>query len=171
MRFAFCERHQPFTLTVSLFGGGGFFAIEIGLDGVKKVEASLEFGASIALDLGVASGSACIMGGVYYQGGEKGFMLVGYFRAAGCLTVLGFISVSVELYIALGYASKNSGLDHEGHLWGEASVSVKVKIAFFSVSVKISITREFAGSDPKFIDCVSVPQWIEYCNAFADCPV
>ena len=25
-RFAFCERHQPFTLTVSLFGGGGFFA-------------------------------------------------------------------------------------------------------------------------------------------------
>lgn len=171
LRLAFCERHQPFTLTVSLFGGGGFFAIEIGLDGVKKVEASLEFGASIALNLGVASGSACIMGGVYYQGGEKGFMLVGYFRAAGCLTVLGFISVSVELYIALGYASKNSGLDHEGHLWGEASVSVKVKIAFFSVSVKISITREFAGSDPKFIDCVSVPQWIDYCNAFADCPV
>jgi hypothetical protein len=48
---------------------------------------------------------------------------------------------------------------------------VKVKIAFFSVSVSISIEREFAGSDPKFIDCVSASQWTEYCNAFADCPV
>jgi hypothetical protein len=170
MRFAFCERHQPFTLTVSLFGGGGFFAIEIGLDGVKSIEASLEFGASVALDLGVASGSATVMGGVYYRGGPTGFVLVGYFRAAGALTVLGFITVSVELYVGLGYASKGM-TPHGGHLWGEASVSVKVKIAFFSVSVSISIEREFAGSDPKFIDCVSPSQWIEYCNAFADCPV
>src|SRR5204862_159082 len=52
-RFAFCERQQPFILTVSLFGGGGFFAIKIGLDGVEDLEASLEFGASIALNLGV----------------------------------------------------------------------------------------------------------------------
>lgn len=170
MRFAFCERHQPFTLTVSLFGGGGFFAVEIGLDGVKKIEASLEFGASIALDLGVASGSACIMGGVYYQGNPGGFVVVGYFRAAGSLTVLGFITVSVELYIALGYASKGSGEKYAGRLWGQASVSVKVKIAFFSVSVSISIEREFAGSDPKFIETVSPTQWIEHCNAFADCP-
>ncbi len=169
MRFAFCERHQPFTLTVMLFGGGGFFAIEIGLDGVKAIEASLEFGASIALNLGVASGTACIMGGVYYRGGPTGFVLVGYFRAAGSLTVLGFITVSVELYVGLGYASKGV-TPHGGHLWGQASISVKVKIAFFSVSVSISIEREFAGSDPKFIESVSPSQWIEYCNAFADCP-
>jgi hypothetical protein len=170
MRFAFCERHQPFTLTVMLFGGGGFFAIEIGLDGVKAIEASLEFGASVALDLGVASGQACIMGGVYYRGSPEGFILVGYFRAAGSLTVLGFITVSVELYVGLGYASKGMK-PHGGHLWGQASISVKVKIAFFSVSVSIGIEREFAGSDPKFIDSISATEWIEYCNAFADCPV
>ena len=169
MRLAFCERHQPFILTVLLFGGGGFFAIEIGMSGVQWIEASLEFGASVALDLGVASGMACIMGGVYYGGGPKGFQLTAYFRAAGSLTVLGFISVSVELYVSLNYASK--GQVHGGHLWGQASVSVKVKIAFFSVSVSISIEREFAGSDPKFIDSVSSADWVDYCNSFADCPV
>jgi len=170
MRLAFCERHQPFTLTVMLFGGGGFFAIEIGMSGVKWMEASLEFGASVALDLGVASGMACIMGGVYYGGGPAGFQLTAYFRAAGALTVLGFITVSVELYVSLNYASKGMG-KYGGKLWGQASVSVKVKIAFFSVSVSISIERVFAGSDPKFIDSVSSADWIDYCNSFADCPV
>jgi hypothetical protein len=38
--FAFCERQQPFILTVSLFGGGGFFGIDIGIAGVKMVEAA-----------------------------------------------------------------------------------------------------------------------------------
>lgn len=171
LRLAFCERHQPFTLTVSLLGGGGFFAIDIGFKGVRSIEAALEFGASVALNLGVASGSATVMGGVYFKAGEKNaFELSAYIRAAGSLEVLGIITVSVELYVALSYASKTAP-EHAGQLWGQASVSVKIKIAFFSKSVSISIEREFAGSDPKFIETVSPADFIDYCAAFADCPV
>jgi len=171
LRLAFCERHQPFTLTVSLLGGGGFFAIDIGFTGVRSIEAALEFGASVALNLGVASGSATVMGGVYFKAGEKGaFDLSAYVRAAGSLEVLGIITVSVELYVALSYASKTSP-EHAGKLWGQASISVKIKIAFFSKSVSISIEREFAGSDPKFFETVSPAIWSEYCATFADCPV
>ena len=108
MRLAFCERHQPFTLTVSLFGGGGFFAIEINLERVQLIEAALEFGAAVALNLGVASGSACVMGGVYYQMSGGALAFSAYFRAAGSLSVLGIITVSVELYIALNYSTKGS---------------------------------------------------------------
>jgi hypothetical protein len=169
LRLAFCERHQPFTLTVSLFGGGGFFAMEINLERVQLVEAALEFGAAIALNLGVASGSACVMGGVYYQTSGGAFAFSAYFRAAGALSVLGIITVSVELYIALNYSSK--GIEpHPGHLWGEASVTVKVKIAFFSKSVSIAIERVFAGSDPTFQDTLALSDWSEYCAAFADYP-
>lgn len=171
LRLAFCERHQPFTLTVSLLGGGGFFAIDIGFTGVRSIEAALEFGASVALNLGVASGSATVMGGVYFKAGEKNsFDLSAYVRAAGSLEVLGIITVSVELYVALSYASKTSP-EHAGKLWGQASVSVKIKIAFFSKSVSISIEREFAGSDPKFFETISPAVWSEYCATFADCPV
>lgn len=169
LRLAFCQRHQPFILTVSLFGGGGFFAIDIGFAGVRQVEAALEFGAAIALNLGVAKGSASIMGGVYYQKSGTGFAISAYFRAAGALSVLGIITVSVELYISLNYQSDKSQ-EHGGKLWGQASISVKIKIVFFSVSVKVSIEREFAGSDPKFIETVSPSDWTQYCAAFADYP-
>jgi hypothetical protein len=104
--FAFCERQQPFILTVSLFGGGGFFGIDIGIDGVRMVEAALEFGASAAINLGVASGLPPCMGGFYFQKAGAGFELTGYFRASGSLSVLGIISVSLEFYLALTYTSK-----------------------------------------------------------------
>lgn len=48
LRFAFCERDHPFLLTISLFGGGGFLALDLDTEKVTNVEASLEFGAAIA---------------------------------------------------------------------------------------------------------------------------
>lgn len=165
-RFAFCERHQPFTLTVSLFGGGGFFGICIGLKGVTYIEASLEFGASIALNLGVASGQASIMAGFYFRIGEDNLcILTGYFRASGSLSVLGIITVSVEFYLGLTYASKNAN-PHGGTLWGQARLTVKIKIVFFSISVGISLEREFAGSDPSFRQLMPFDVWDDYCDAF-----
>lgn len=169
LSLAFCRRHQPFILTVSLFGGGGFFGMEIGFGGVRMVEAALEFGAAVALNLGVAKGQASVMGGVYYQKSGDGFAFSAYFRAAGSLSVLGIISVSVELYISLNYESRKNQ-PHGGKLWGQASLTVKIKIAFFSISVKLSIEREFAGSDPKFVETVTPADWSQYCAAFADYP-
>jgi hypothetical protein len=167
--FAFCERQQPFILTVWLFGGGGFFGIDIGVDGVKMIEAALEFGASIALNLGVASGEASIMAGFYFQMVGKDFQLTGYFRAYGALSVLGIITVSLELYLGLSYATKGIS-PHGGHLWGQASVKVKIEILFFSMSVSVSIEREFAGSDPKFRQMLAPADWETYADAFAAYP-
>ena len=167
--FAFCERQQPFILTVSLFGGGGFFGIDIGLDGVKMIEAALEFGASVAINLGVASGEASIMAGFYFQMAGSDFELTGYFRAYGSLSVLGIITVSLEFYLGLTYASK-AITPHGGTLWGQASLKVKIEILFFSVSVSVSMEREFAGSDPKFRQLVGHDDWSQYVDAFAPYP-
>jgi len=170
-RFAFCERHQPFILTVLCFGGGGFVAINLGLEGVKSLEAALEFGASIALNLGVASGSATIMAGFYFQMEVgKGFQLTGYFRACGELSVLGIISVCVEFYLGLTYTTKDFPGKYPGKLWGQATLTVKIKILFFSMSVGISMEKVFAGSDPNFRDMILPPDWAKYCDAFADYP-
>lgn len=169
LRFAFCERDHPFLLTVSLFGGGGFFALDLDTEKVTSVEASLEFGAAIALNLGVAQGKASITAGVYYQKSGSGFNITAFFRAAGSLSVLGIISVSVELYIGLSYES-DKNKPHGGKLYGTASVKVKIKIVFFSISVSISIEREFAGTDPTFSAMLTQGDWGEYCNAFAPEP-
>lgn len=167
--FAFCERQQPFILTVSFFGGGGFFSMDIGIEKVVLIEAALEFGAAAAINLGVASGKASMMAGFYFQKAGAGFSLTGYFRANGSLSVLGIITVSLEFYLGLTYASKNMS-PHGGTLWGQAKLTVKIEILFFSASVSISMEREFAGSDPTFRELVSPSVWADYCDAFADYP-
>ena len=166
LRFAFCERDHPFLLTVSLFGGGGFFGLDLDTEKVTNVEASLEFGAAIAINLGVAAGKASITAGVYYQKSGAGFQITAFFRAAGSLSVLGLISVSIELYVGLTFQSDKTK-PHGGKLYGTASVKVKIKIVFFSISVSVSIEREFAGSDPTFSAMLTTDDWAEYCNAFA----
>jgi hypothetical protein len=166
LRFAFCERDHPFLLTVSLFGGGGFFGLDLDTEKVTNIEAAIEFGAAIAINLGVAAGKASITAGVYYQKSGAGFNITAFFRAAGSLSVLGIITVSVELYISLSFES-DKGKEHGGKLYGTASVKVKIKIAFFSVSVSVSIERELAGSDPTFKEMLAPADWAEYCDAFA----
>ena len=167
--FAFCERQQPFILTVSFFGGGGFFSMDIGIEKVVLIEAALEFGAAAAINLGVASGKASMMAGFYFQKAGADFSLTGYFRANGSLSVLGIITVSLEFYLGLTYASKGIS-PHGGTLWGQAKLTVKIEILFFSASVSISMEREFAGSDPTFRELVSPSVWADYCDAFADYP-
>jgi hypothetical protein len=167
--FSFCQRQQPFILTVYLFGGGGFFSMDVGSKGVVMIEAALEFGASAAINLGVAKGQASIMAGFYFQKAGVDFILTGYFRAYGSLSVLGIISVSLEFYLGLSYASKGNQ-PHAGTLWGQASLTVKIEILFFSTSVSVSMEREFAGSDPTFREMLTPADWVEYTAAFAAYP-
>ena len=166
VRFAVSERHKPFLVTVSLFGGGGFFAVGVSTKGIEEVEASIEFGGNISLNLGVASGGVSVMAGIYF--GMKGDIveLTGYLRCGGYLEVLGLISISLEFYLAFTYRKKGG---KGSEVWGQASLTVSVKIAFFSTSVTLSVERRFAGADgdPSFAQSVTPPEWAGYLQAFA----
>jgi hypothetical protein len=163
-RFAFCKREHPFILTIYGLGGGGFFGLDLGADGVELLEASLEFGASIALDIGVASGEVHIMAGIYYKWESDIVLLTGYVRLGGELEILGIISLSLEFYLSLTYADEGGAKK----VWGEATLTVEVKVLFFSKSVSMTARREFADPDPiKFANLMSLTEWEEYCGAFA----
>ena len=167
--FSFCTRERPFTLAVAFLGGGGFFGIRISPQGLEVLEMSLEFGAIVALDFGVASGSVSAMAGVYIRlEGDKG-SLTGYFRVRGEVDVLGLISACIELYMSLTYETDT------GKMIGRAEITVTVKVLFFSGSVSISAERKFAGSngDPTAAQMLAVQPdgsskpWDDYCLAFA----
>ena len=165
--FRFCEKHQPFTLTVSLLGGGGYFGFEADLHGLRQIDAALEFGAAVSLNLGVASGAASVMAGIYFKmvfaDGQNSAQLTGYLRINGALSILGLITASIELYMALTY------LVDKHKAYGEASISIKVEVLFFSKTVEVHTSRTFAGSgsDPNFQLSYSQSEWSAYCNAFA----
>ncbi len=167
LRFGFCERHDPFRLTVYVFGGGGFFALELTPAGVSLLEAAFEFGGCFAFSVAVAQGSAGAMVGIYFrmvfQNGGNLATLEGYFRMWGELRVLGIISVSAVLYMALTWQSN-------GKVYGQASLVVEIQVLFFSKSVSITVERQFKGSsgDPTFGQMFPDPQqWTQYCLAFA----
>jgi hypothetical protein len=65
--FAFAQRQEPFLLQVAFLGGGGFFDLQLDLEGLRLLEAAFEFGATASLDIGVASGSVDIMAGIYFK--------------------------------------------------------------------------------------------------------
>ena len=166
VRFNFCERQRPFSLTVSMLGGGGFFAIAVGTEGVREIEAALEFGAALSINLGVASGSVEIKAGVYFHWMTKSVELAGYVRLHGELSVLGLISASLTFNLQLAYLKESN----HSVVWGEATLTVEVEVLCFSTSVSVHCRREFGGSDadPKFIELVpDQATWAAYCDAFA----
>ncbi len=172
VRFNFSTREHPFSLTVSLLGGGGFFAIGVTARGVNEIEAALEFGAAIVIDLGVASGGVEVKAGIYFHWLEKvpnqgSVELAGYVRIHGELTVLGIISVSLTFNLQLGYLKEGG----KAVAYGEATLTVEIEILMFSAEVSVSCRREFGGgeADPRFLDLMPTPQtWSDYCDAFAD---
>ncbi|GAB7029063.1 hypothetical protein AB0G35_12280 [Streptomyces sp. NPDC021749] len=165
-RFSVCEQKHPFTVTVSLFGGGGYFSLLVDAHGVQEVEGAIEFGGAAALDLGVASGGVSIMAGIRFMLAKDDIKLTGYLRCNGFLTVLGIVTVSVEFYLELTYEKKGK----QSIVRGRGTLTVSVRIAFFSKSVSLELERTFAGApvDPTFAQCFSKEQdWPEYCAAFA----
>ena len=189
VRFAISERQHPFLVTVSLFGGGGFFAISASTKGIQQVEASIEFGGNFEIDLVVASGGVHLLAGIYFNLVQQtepttnvvvsDVKLTGYLRCGGFVEVLEIVTVSVEFYMGLTYNSLRNSVT------GRASVTVAVKVLFFSQSVSLSVEKEFAGpggsaqlaalaiaSDAArpastFDQLVAPADWATYCAAFA----
>lgn len=171
--FNFAERENPFSLTVSLLGGGGFLSIGIGADGVREIEAALEAAARLAIDLGVASGAVEIKAGIYFHWlapseSEEGLVqLTGYVRVHGELDVMCIISVSITFNLSLTYEKRGK----RSIIWGEASVTVEIEVLVFSGEVTVRCRREFAGSDadPTFVQLMPADTtWSSYCSAFAE---
>jgi hypothetical protein len=165
--FAFCTRERPFALAVMFLGGGGFFGLRLNPKGLVLLEASLEFGACLALDFVVASGSVSCMAGVYLRLEASKGSLTGYVRIRGEVDVLGLISAAIEMYMGLTYEFGS------GKVVGRATITVEVEVLLFSASVDISCERKFAGSsgDPTFADAMGPyaddGPWVTYCQAFA----
>ncbi len=178
--FYFCKRENPFMLTVSCFGGGGYFMLVTTLKGLKSVEAAFEFGAAISINLGIASGGVSVMGGFYFKfevvsPTEEKIYLTGYLRINGNLSVLGIITVSLEFYLALEAVivdktnSAGEKVKKVEKMEGVATLKVKIEVLFFKKTVSVTARRQFAGADadPTFGDMIELPDWQEYCLAFA----
>lgn len=162
--FAFCSRSSPFLLTVECIGGGGFVHVVLTADGIQMVEGALEFGGEFSIDLGVASGGVHIMAGIYFKLAGTNTTLTGFVDIGGEVSVLGIISVSIDLNLSLSWIHTSQG----NKVQGRATLSISVSILFFSISVSVSVERSFgSGSgDPGIADVMTAGNWNQYSLGF-----
>ncbi|WAS91570.1 hypothetical protein [Nannocystis punicea] len=168
--FQFARRHSKFRVGIAPFAGGGFFGIVVSARGVQEIEAGIEFGGSLSLNLGVASGGVSVMAGIDFKlentsTGTRS-ALTGYFRANGALEVLGIVRISLEIYIGLTVQFKTAE-NSKIIIHGEARIVLEVSVLFFSASVTLSVERSFDGPDPGFAENMPLPAWKRYSLAFA----
>ncbi|SHF56797.1 hypothetical protein [Streptoalloteichus hindustanus] len=165
VRLAFSDRAHPFLTTVSMIGGGGYFAIEVDTTGIRRIEGAIEVGASLSVNLGIVSASAYVMGGFYF-GLEAGgaIRFEAYLRIGGAVELLGVAGVSFEIYLVLEYQP-----GPEPRIGGRASVMVAVRLLMFTKTVRLSTEKHFAipARDPSFDELVDEDDWETYCRAFA----
>lgn len=170
----FASREQPFGLTVSGFGGGGYAAVELAGDTVSTLELSLEFGAMVALDFIIAKAEVHALGGVRFVRTTTGMVLEAYIRIGGSVQLLGLITVSVELRVTLRYCDSP-----RPRLAGEASLVIELDLTLFSETVTVSSgTYELIGGDgplpvsgpelaPVDFEAAQLKAWDSYWKAFA----
>ncbi|MEA2126773.1 MAG: hypothetical protein QOI80_3555, partial [Solirubrobacteraceae bacterium] len=168
---SFATRENPFNVSILAFGGGGYIDLTLGPKGIQRLEASMEFGASLEVDFVVASGEVHALGGVRFTGSEGSIAIDGYVRIGGSVEVLGLVSVSIELVVNLHYERR----DNHDVLVGSATLVVEIDVTLFSESVEIDsgewilVGGGDAGHPAPVVhteEQVRLEEWTRYRDAF-----
>jgi hypothetical protein len=133
----FASREHPFLVSVSFIGGGGYFCADVGSDRVHQIEASIDIGANLSVDLAIVSAEVHVLAGFYFGMTETNTTFSAFLRIGGSVDLLGLISVSIELYLALSYTSDRS------EIAGQASLTLGIHVLFISKSVTLSMEKHF----------------------------
>ena len=73
VRIALSERARPFLVSAFPLGGTGFFAVEVSTQPSMRIEAAIEFGGILAINLlGIVKGGVYSFAGIYVSISEGG---------------------------------------------------------------------------------------------------
>jgi hypothetical protein len=189
LRLEFATREHPFLVSISFIGGGGYFIADVGSDGVHQIEGSLDLGANLSVDLAIVSAEVHALAGFYFGMSATNTTFSAFLRIGGSVDLLGLVSVSIELYLALTYSTDDSEIS------GQASLTLGIHVLFTSKSVTLSMEKSFpvpgsggpvahtvsahavpalAASSPadtaspaSFGQLISPADWDQYLGAFA----
>jgi hypothetical protein len=145
--FAISSREKPLTIFVPpWYGGKAHVLVEATTRGIRLLEISMEYGALIPVDWGIATGEGSLMAGILFMIEQTVLpdnttsgkvLLKAFVKAEVNLSVAGIIHFCGLVYIALGYTQDNTGK----YVVGEATVSVSIKIGFVRFSYSFSATH------------------------------
>jgi hypothetical protein len=174
LSLGFASRAKPFNLSVMALGGGGYVDVQLDRRGLRRMELSLEFGATIALNLGIVAAEVHALGGVRTEVGPGTHVaLTGYIRIGGSVELLGLVTVTIELVVSLRYDETDEAMI------GRATVVVDVDLTLYSHSFTLdsgewrllggggpAIGAAFEAAQPESLEA-GLDRWRRYRAAFA----
>ena len=178
-KLALASPNKPFFIGSrgSIWGGGGSFAATVDTQAVAELALSLQFGAQQAFKAGSAKCSCMATAGVLltYRFDTKGLDFAFILTFAGSAKLTDWFEVAVGFYVEL---KPVGAVDFEG----EAKLSFKLTIAFFTLSISHKFQFMMPGPNlgtPKllsgdaypsaagFPELMDIQTWQTYRNAFA----
>lgn len=154
--FGISSREKPLTIFVPpWYGGKAYALIEATTRGCRLVEISMEYGALIPINWGVARGEASLTAGIFYRllrddaNDSATVTLSGFVKAASNLSVAGIIHFTGLIHISL--TSEESG--GQRIVRGTSHIKVSIKIGFVRYSYSFTaehVQRKGSGSRTGF---------------------
>ena len=140
------RREAPFSLTIFILGGGGFFETEADYTpGNGAITCKADLGITVSASLAIALGP--IKGGVYvylgitatFSSGQNSSLTMGViFLLHGEVSVLSIVSASITLLLEANY--------YNGSLIGHGRLTISIKICWcFTLNVNEEVTWHLAG--------------------------
>jgi hypothetical protein len=140
--FGISDSDNPLLLSVGIYGGTAYLLLRLGLDGVERLEGSLDFGVVAVVSMGPLSGYGEVVAGIHFAIGGGSSEVCGYVHAHGHCDIFGIVSLDVKVNVDICCIAEG------GHtsVQGDADFSVDIEMLFLSVTYKFNAKYQFAGS-------------------------
>jgi hypothetical protein len=164
VELSFASREAPFELRIPPFGGTGYLQLGLSPKGLTKVDGQLEFGGSVGVDFVIAKAEVHVLAGIRVQYDGRTITAAGLLRIGGSVSVLGLVTVSVDLRVELAYVEATNSLT------GRATLVIEIDLTFYADSVELdSGVWSFSGNQEPTPGLGAPPEseWGDYQGAYA----
>lgn len=143
VRAALGSLDNQFMISVGIYGGSGFMAIEASPQGIEAFEASFQFGGIASIGYGPLQGTAYVTTGAYVRKDELGCTFAALF-SAGFTAHIACFGISAAFTLRLYKRSGDSSVSGEAALTFTFSIGRFIKISY-TIRVARSMQAGFGG--------------------------
>jgi hypothetical protein len=130
-------------ISVGIYGGSGFMALEASPQGIEAFEASFEFGGIASIGYGPLQGTAYVTTGAYVRKDQLGCTFAALF-SAGFTAHIACFGISAAFTLRLYKRAGDSSVSGEAQLTFTFSIGRYIKVSY-TIRVARSMQAGFGG--------------------------
>ena len=143
VRAALGSLDNPFMISVGIYGGSGYMALEASPQGIEAFEASFQFGGIASIGYGPLQGTAYVTTGAFVRKAQLGCTFAALF-SAGFNAHIACFGISAAVTLRLFKRAGDSSISGEAALTFTFSIGRFIKVSY-TIRVQRSMQAGFGG--------------------------